>query len=238
MEELYLIVLLITFSLCRHPPQHWRRLKRAHWRDCTLIDWNKAMVAHHQASRPDARSNSEVKKNSWIENSVLPELKWNWPNPNLLYRQYINYEAKNKRSICKTKHCCGPCLAHTTWSILLSCFAVLLYVRTESEEVFDALMLSSPTLKGLRQAVGSTLMILIPSLPNLVVILQASHPATRRRYRRVDSDTHLSFVPFSDFWKVCHATGHNWQHLQEMQKRVSYFLNHWSVFFFFLHQEE
>jgi hypothetical protein len=62
-------------------------------------------------------------------------------------------------------------------------FAVLLYVRTESEEVFDALMLSSPTLKGLRQAVGSTLMILVPSLPNLVVMLQASHPATRRRYR-------------------------------------------------------
>nr|XP_046222375.1 grainyhead-like protein 3 homolog isoform X1 [Oncorhynchus gorbuscha] len=31
---------------------------------------------------------------------------------------------------------------------------VLLYVRTESEEVFDALMLSSPTLKGLRQAIS------------------------------------------------------------------------------------
>ncbi|XP_062863898.1 grainyhead-like protein 3 homolog [Trichomycterus rosablanca] len=31
---------------------------------------------------------------------------------------------------------------------------VLLYVRQESEEVFDALMLSSPTLKGLRQAIS------------------------------------------------------------------------------------
>ncbi|XP_014070415.1 grainyhead-like protein 3 homolog isoform X1 [Salmo salar] len=31
---------------------------------------------------------------------------------------------------------------------------VLLYVRTESEEVFDALMLNTPTLKGLRQAIS------------------------------------------------------------------------------------
>lgn len=33
---------------------------------------------------------------------------------------------------------------------------VLLYVRTAAEEVFDALMLSTPTLSGLREAVSST----------------------------------------------------------------------------------
>lgn len=34
-------------------------------------------------------------------------------------------------------------------------FPVLLYVRKESEEVFDALMLKTPTLKGLVEAVSS-----------------------------------------------------------------------------------
>lgn len=34
-------------------------------------------------------------------------------------------------------------------------FSVLLYVRRESEEVFDALMLKTPDLKGLRNAVRS-----------------------------------------------------------------------------------
>ena len=34
------------------------------------------------------------------------------------------------------------------------CSAVLLYVRTESEEVFDALMLNTPTLASLREAVS------------------------------------------------------------------------------------
>lgn len=34
---------------------------------------------------------------------------------------------------------------------------VLLYVRTAAEEVFDALMLSTPTLSGLREAVSNTL---------------------------------------------------------------------------------
>lgn len=33
------------------------------------------------------------------------------------------------------------------------CFSVLLYVRRETEEVFDALMLKTPDLKGLRNAV-------------------------------------------------------------------------------------
>lgn len=33
--------------------------------------------------------------------------------------------------------------------------AVLLYVRKESEEVFDALMLKTPSLKGLMEAVSS-----------------------------------------------------------------------------------
>ncbi len=38
-----------------------------------------------------------------------------------------------------------------------SAFAVLLYVRKEAEEVFDALMLKTPTLKGLVEAVSSLL---------------------------------------------------------------------------------
>lgn len=41
---------------------------------------------------------------------------------------------------------------------------VLLYVRQEAEEVFDALMLNSPTLRGLRQAVGSAFLSTISSL--------------------------------------------------------------------------
>lgn len=36
-------------------------------------------------------------------------------------------------------------------------FAVLLYVRKETEEVFDALMLKTPTLKGLVEAVSLVL---------------------------------------------------------------------------------
>lgn len=38
-------------------------------------------------------------------------------------------------------------------NILRSWFSVLLYVRRETEEVFDALMLKTPDLKGLRNAV-------------------------------------------------------------------------------------
>lgn len=38
------------------------------------------------------------------------------------------------------------------FSLLLS--AVLLYVRKETDEVFDALMLKSPTLRGLMDAVS------------------------------------------------------------------------------------
>lgn len=43
------------------------------------------------------------------------------------------------------------------WSKFLSpiCFSVLLYVRKESEEVFDALMLKTPSLKGLMEAVSN-----------------------------------------------------------------------------------
>lgn len=37
----------------------------------------------------------------------------------------------------------------------LICFSVLLYVRKESEEVFDALMLKTPSLKGLMEAVSN-----------------------------------------------------------------------------------
>lgn len=40
---------------------------------------------------------------------------------------------------------------------------VLLYVRKETEEVFDALMLKNPTLKGLVEAVSS---------PSLCLVLQ------------------------------------------------------------------
>lgn len=36
-----------------------------------------------------------------------------------------------------------------------NCFPVLLYVRKESEEVFDALMLKTPSLKGLMEAVSN-----------------------------------------------------------------------------------
>lgn len=41
--------------------------------------------------------------------------------------------------------------------LLLPVGSVLLYVRKESEEVFDALMLKTPSLKGLVEAVSSVL---------------------------------------------------------------------------------
>lgn len=40
-------------------------------------------------------------------------------------------------------HCCPP-----------PCLSVLLYVRKETDDVFDALMLKSPTVKGLMEAVS------------------------------------------------------------------------------------
>lgn len=45
---------------------------------------------------------------------------------------------------------CEPTIDHISLALL-----VLLYVRKESEEVFDALMLKTPTLKGLVEAVSS-----------------------------------------------------------------------------------
>lgn len=54
---------------------------------------------------------------------------------------------------------------------LCSWFSVLLYVRRETEEVFDALMLKTPDLKGLRNAVRC----LISHRRTLVV--GSSHPA-------------------------------------------------------------
>lgn len=47
---------------------------------------------------------------------------------------------------------------------------VLLYVRTGTEEVFDALMLSTPTLSGLREAV-SDIHKHIPESPDLISLL-------------------------------------------------------------------
>lgn len=41
------------------------------------------------------------------------------------------------------------------FSLLPHWGSVLLYVRKESEEVFDALMLKTPSLKGLMEAVSS-----------------------------------------------------------------------------------
>ena len=43
-------------------------------------------------------------------------------------------------------------------AFLLSFPIVLMYVRTCAEEVFDALMLSTPTLSGLREAVSNKLL--------------------------------------------------------------------------------
>lgn len=38
---------------------------------------------------------------------------------------------------------------------LSACLPVLLYVRKETDDVFDALMLKSPTVKGLMEAVSA-----------------------------------------------------------------------------------
>lgn len=44
---------------------------------------------------------------------------------------------------------------HFSFSLLIPNWgSVLLYVRKESEEVFDALMLKTPSLKGLMEAVS------------------------------------------------------------------------------------
>lgn len=45
------------------------------------------------------------------------------------------------------------------------CLSVLLYVRRETEEVFDALMLKTPDLKGLRNAVSGLMHTPLPALP-------------------------------------------------------------------------
>lgn len=50
---------------------------------------------------------------------------------------------------------------------IFSLFAVLLYVRKETEEVFDALMLKTPTVKGLVEAVSS---LLFPQMSSFNII--------------------------------------------------------------------
>lgn len=49
---------------------------------------------------------------------------------------------------------CSLCMSDHIADHIFSAFAVLLYVRKETEEVFDALMLKTPTVKGLVEAVS------------------------------------------------------------------------------------
>lgn len=86
--------------------------------------------------------------------------------------------------------------------LLFSPILVLIYVRTGAEEVFDALMLSSPTVYGLREAV------------------RVSHFHFPSHFRK--RSWRLSCIlPSSDFREVQHAKRHHWENLQEMQERVS-----------------
>lgn len=65
-----------------------------------------------------------------------------------------NRAIKLKRSFTSLK--AFPPHLHKTCPVFARRPTVLLYVRTGTEEVFDALMLSTPTLSGLREAVSDT----------------------------------------------------------------------------------
>lgn len=54
--------------------------------------------------------------------------------------------------------CCNCSLTHKDLQLVTidSFFTVLLYIRKESDEVFDALMLKSPTVKSLVEAVSTS----------------------------------------------------------------------------------
>jgi hypothetical protein len=126
------------------------------------------------------------------------------------------------------------------------CSTVLLYVRTESEEVFDALMLNTPTLTSLREAVSPD-----KSCTHTDRHTKSMHARTHtgthtRTHTRTHARTHghtltytniestlasvhvsmysrinFALLLFSDFWKVRHSEGQHREDVQEMQKRVS-----------------
>lgn len=84
-----------------------------------------------------------------------------------------------------------------------------MYVRTGAEEVFDALMLNSPTLSGLQDAVSNA-------------AGKAIHLAGTLYSLIIDSSSLFWFHP-SGFRKVWHAQRDHREDLQEMQERVSRF---------------
>lgn len=67
---------------------------------------------------------------------------------------------------------CGPC-GHRCPPLALS---VLLYVRKETDDVFDALMLKSPTVKGLMEAVSHE-----PPPGKPACVLRSSNPLIKMR---------------------------------------------------------
>lgn len=122
------------------------------------------------------------------------------------------------------------------WVFLAKCFMsffhlpiVLLYVRTGAEEVFDALMLSTPTLSGLRKAVSNTLTHMheysyLTWFPYCCLNFTCKHTLCYPSSMSSFLLTVVSyFFPPSGFRKVRHAKRHHWENLQEMQERVSYF---------------
>lgn len=110
---------------------------------------------------------------------------------------------------------------------------VLLYVRTGAEEVFDALMLSSPTVSGLREAVSVTRWIqahsdvmtscTVTHCSLIFSVCCASGISCFLQWEIMLSHMSYSF-PSSDFRKVRYAKRHHWENLQEMQERVSILL--------------
>lgn len=107
-------------------------------------------------------------------------------------------------------------------NVLLICL-VLLYVRTGTEEVFDALMLNSPTLSGLREAVSIKLRCSLKSSFWLPDTNQHNAISTSELYFS-EQEIILTFVsiPFSVIREVRLAKRHHWENLQKMQERVSF----------------
>lgn len=114
---------------------------------------------------------------------------------------------------------------------------VLLYVRKETEEVFDALMLKNPTLKGLVEAVSRPSLCTSPAdeglahptfemskgQQNKIGIIKHNNTFNTATIINTQKTHAIFFFPFSptDFGKVWSTFGKNRKGVQEVQKRVS-----------------
>lgn len=124
----------ICFLLSRCPLLAWRKSIRHHGSVSTATQTAATRAAPLRANKPAETSNREVRK-THFSNAVTWELS-----------KTISV------SLCFAIKITVPQCFESRFFFFF--FSVLLYVRRETEEVFDALMLNTPTLKGLREAVS------------------------------------------------------------------------------------